>query len=555
MCEPSLPPPPSEVKPDLPPVLDDVVLPALETDQSDRYQTVYNFADAISTLWDGGYFPPVVARRRDAATTPRQPNVSKDEPSEPDDDGHDADPSAGHLDAAHRSTDAVDGVQPSDANPASSDRPPAEEPARTQSPPRDASTSDDREETASEGGGSDSLTDLTGIGSTRSTALVDAGIESIEEVAMADPATIMDIADFGVRTAADAVSRARAHPAAGDVRARLEARFTDTGPATLVHGVGDSVATHLRSVDIETVSELATADPAEVADETTIPCGTAVNLVSIARDLANSGEHVTALDGIGDKYSERLQDASVVTVEQLAEADPDDLAASLSVSEAQLQSWIDRANDWVESDDGSVPDDPPPMFTAPRLTLEGGERQALVDDGIDTIEALAERDTETIAEVLDCSVHRANSVRRRAQIGAATPDNSDGDSVTAVHGIGRNYAGDLAALGIETVEQLAATPLDPLVAELGRNHSEEQVQEWIDRATCLSVRSDHDSEIPLTDVGGIGSPRAEKLTDLGIENVGEFVAVPPDTLARLLGYGYSIEQIERLQENAESVVE
>ena len=60
-------------------------------------------------------------------------------------------------------------------------------------------------------------------------------------------------------------------------------------------------------------------------------------------DLAESGESVQKIDGIGPAYADRLRTAGVVTVEELATADMSELAAQVDISERQLLSWIEQA--------------------------------------------------------------------------------------------------------------------------------------------------------------------------------------------------------------------
>ncbi|MFB6105049.1 MAG: helix-hairpin-helix domain-containing protein [Halobacteriaceae archaeon] len=54
---------------------------------------------------------------------------------------------------------------------------------------------------------------------------------------------------------------------------------------------------------------------------------------------------VDAIDGIGPAYRERLTEAGIETVDDLATADPDAVAADTDLSPTRVEGWIDRAHD------------------------------------------------------------------------------------------------------------------------------------------------------------------------------------------------------------------
>jgi len=66
-------------------------------------------------------------------------------------------------------------------------------------------------------------------------------------------------------------------------------------------------------------------------------------------DLAN-------LDGIGDSYAEELRSAGVDSVADLAEADPSELSEEIAVGEGRLSEFVDRARETANGDSDS-PDD------------------------------------------------------------------------------------------------------------------------------------------------------------------------------------------------------
>jgi predicted flap endonuclease-1-like 5' DNA nuclease len=59
----------------------------------------------------------------------------------------------------------------------------------------------------------------------------------------------------------------------------------------------------------------------------------------------DSDEHVETVRGIGPAYAERLADAGVETVGDLAAADAGALSRQIDVAESRIVRWIDRARD------------------------------------------------------------------------------------------------------------------------------------------------------------------------------------------------------------------
>ncbi len=64
-------------------------------------------------------------------------------------------------------------------------------------------------------------------------------------------------------------------------------------------------------------------------------------------DEAEADQHdpVETVRGIGPAYADRLGDAGVETVPDLAAADPTALAAAIEVAESRVERWVDRARD------------------------------------------------------------------------------------------------------------------------------------------------------------------------------------------------------------------
>lgn len=55
------------------------------------------------------------------------------------------------------------------------------------------------------------------------------------------------------------------------------------------------------------------------------------------------GDPVDTIKGIGPSYAEKLGKAGVNTVDELANADPASLAEQTGIAESRIQNWIDQA--------------------------------------------------------------------------------------------------------------------------------------------------------------------------------------------------------------------
>ena len=59
--------------------------------------------------------------------------------------------------------------------------------------------------------------------------------------------------------------------------------------------------------------------------------------------VEGSDDPVTEIKGIGPAYAERLADIGIETVGDLAAADPADIAAETDLSESRVAGWVERA--------------------------------------------------------------------------------------------------------------------------------------------------------------------------------------------------------------------
>lgn len=104
----------------------------------------------------------------------------------------------------------------------------------------------------------------------------------------------------------------------------------------------------------ETPDEVEIPDAEEPADETEEESADESDVENAEEDYevdAESGdsgasEPVDVLNGIGSAYAERLGNAGVDTVADLAAADAADLSEDTDIAEGRIQNWIDQANDY-----------------------------------------------------------------------------------------------------------------------------------------------------------------------------------------------------------------
>jgi predicted flap endonuclease-1-like 5' DNA nuclease len=78
--------------------------------------------------------------------------------------------------------------------------------------------------------------------------------------------------------------------------------------------------------------------PSAAADDTT-----ADDTAADAAEPRSDGDPVDQIKGIGPAYGERLAEMGIETVDELAAADPVDVAEGASVGEKRASRWIDRA--------------------------------------------------------------------------------------------------------------------------------------------------------------------------------------------------------------------
>jgi predicted flap endonuclease-1-like 5' DNA nuclease len=163
-----------------------------------------------------------------------------------------------------------------------------------------------------------------GIGDARAERLRDAGIESLADLAEAEVDAVAGAAEVETELAREWIDRAGA---------------THAQDVTIVDGIGEAHAEELHEGGIESVADLAAADATYVAETADVSEDHAGEWVDDARRRQEEG--IETLDGIGESRAERLREANIETLADLAAADATAVAEVTDVSEDRAREWID----------------------------------------------------------------------------------------------------------------------------------------------------------------------------------------------------------------------
>ena len=184
-----------------------------------------------------------------------------------------------------------------------------------------------------------------------------------------------------------------------------------------------------------------------------------------AEDVAETATGVglaRRIHGIGEVHAESLAEASIESLEDLAEAQADAVAEAAGVSEERAREWINRAGATYAQD----------------VDLVDGIGNAHAEDlhaaGITTIADLAEADAARVAEAAGVSEEHAQEWIDDAQ-------SRQEEGLEVIDGIGESRAERLRGAGIETLADLAASDTVRIAEAAGV--SEDRAQEWIEAAT------------------------------------------------------------------------
>lgn len=106
---------------------------------------------------------------------------------------------------------------------------------------------------------------------------------------------------------------------------------------TVINGLGPARRDKLETAGVDTLAALAKGDPEALAEETEIPEGVLDGFHNQAVDLVELSE----VEGIDEDAFEALVDAGVRSVEDLAGADPSELATETELDPDTLEAWQD----------------------------------------------------------------------------------------------------------------------------------------------------------------------------------------------------------------------
>jgi hypothetical protein len=114
--------------------------------------------------------------------------------------------------------------------------------------------------------------------------------------------------------------------------------------STASNAAVDAAANNPERTDEPSEATEADDQPAESGDGTdALEADAAEPAESGAVDDGDSDEPLDSIKGIGPAYSERLTEAGIDSVAELAEGDAEAIGEAISVSPNTVSNWIDRA--------------------------------------------------------------------------------------------------------------------------------------------------------------------------------------------------------------------
>lgn len=324
-----------------------------------------------------------------------------------------------------------------------------------------------------------------------------AGIDSIDTLAAADPATLAVTTGLEHEEAEAWIARAGMALGAVDVVDNRQAP-AHRDDLTRVHGIGPKFAALLGAAGITTYDDLAAASPDQLRDiinpspmQQINFTGWSAQAVALANTRGSrAGDDLTSLEGIGPVYAAKLRERGITTFADLAAADEaalGDIIGAPAWRRINYSEWIAQA----------------------QLAAAGDE------SGLHELQ---------------------NSLFRRG-----------GDNLNRIHGMGERSATALHAAGITTYAALAeATPqrLDEIVREAGVRGGFDY-EAWINEAGLRAAgkrvpgtraRSTHVVPCPqdLSAVPGIGPVFEERLYSRGIGSYWALAELPVEELMTIL---------------------
>jgi predicted flap endonuclease-1-like 5' DNA nuclease len=223
---------------------------------------------------------------------------------------------------------------------------------------------------------------ISSIAGEHAAALCEVGIESVDQLAAADPNHLENAVAVGPAVIHRWIEQADRRGAKSDrppiaetvnvrrVRQRVErvtARVATAGK-TVVKPLGETAERSARSLRTRTVvartwlredalsdiivsaQRARTAVRQRTSEQAERVRSTVDQLTTQINDqLGTTDSGLRSIDGIGPAYSERLSDAGLTTVDELARSDPERVAVSIGVSPKRVYRWTAQARsaEWI----------------------------------------------------------------------------------------------------------------------------------------------------------------------------------------------------------------
>ena len=160
-----------------------------------------------------------------------------------------------------------------------------------------------------------------------------------------DPTVTVENTHEAIDHAADeADGEAVPEPSSGDESAATVPSDSATEPIEEAETDTEAVAEETEAEGVEETETVEETERVEDVDDEA-PAGED-DADSTGSDESPAGDPVEHITGIGPAYGDRLAAMGIETVDELADADPVAVAEETSVGEKRATTWIDRANDF-----------------------------------------------------------------------------------------------------------------------------------------------------------------------------------------------------------------
>jgi len=385
-----------------------------------------------------------------------------------------------------------------------------------------------------------------------------AGIDSVDELAEADPAGLSVALGLAADETEQWIERAAAALPEESIPPAIDVE-------TLTDVDVEAIAPPPIDVDAFVEADVATRGGLEIAAD--------VDTVDAGASPEAPADDLTKVRGIGPKFAATLSAAGITTYEQLAAATPDELRDIIKPSAMQklnFESWSSQSAALIGTRSVAAGDD---------LTeLEGiGPVYAakLREGGIVSFADLAAAGEARLSEIIDAPAWRRIQYEdwiAQATLAAAGDKialreyqdrlfRRDGDNLTLIHGLGSRSATALQAAGIDSFAALAAATPQQLEAGLQEAgvRGGFDYEAWISEAELraagkrvpATTRARAAVQVvacpqDLSAVDGIGTVFEDRLYAAGIGSYWSLAELPADELGIILeaNAGVDLEAIK-----------